>query len=1017
MQKPTRTDRSNTQRPKIPPGTDLSGVIEIMNQWCEADGDHQDFIAECMEFIKDCMEQLKLNTQAITGIDAAPIQVGCTKDADGNITGHVVVMKYSDTTQTPPVETCKRIWFSAVDGTKIDPFEGPYEDCNDFREILDVLSDILKCPKPFNMECVQKFTRCVGYDNGVTPGSSVNDGGLRDNFISFAWAFKVKSWFVNGADIATPGTPFGPFSGWTPQLQGWADYFNETMPETAKCKAEFGFLPAPTWRYTKITCNDPDTSFGPLMLEREDGVCFTVFPQFENTVIERRYRYSTLDCEGEKITVWCDANGKEVEAPQDPECWYSCAVRSAPIISGPAGPQCSAISFRRVCDKQKEGDDVPFYIVEYICDGKPVIEFYTAESWEAGNPEAYEITGDVVDCITGEAVDVPCDPQIKWETHYGYICDRGDSRFGEMVCWIQGIFCGKPVFEDGKTCPTFYPGKLDTRIELAGKCNALSLGSAISGLVPDRYAPSGAGTNTHSIKFSQNGAGNGLSNAMVADTNGSFTLCKITAGDAVFVYDTRTLTVTGGTPGDGNSIAFTTEYQNDVEGCQDEYDAIWNESTDASVENAGYARNCTRLTFTAAGEPVGADCTKALEVQPTQVSKENPIAIDGAHAAYFKNPVERTIDYSVGDFDSGDLEAGDTASTQVEFNVPSGCTLLYLTSDEPVTFVPGTAAGTFTASWVYDGLTNAPKFPVKALIECAGDVQEFTGGDFFIASGGGGEETLTFMERVTLKEFCVKGQASVFQDDAGNTIDVSKMQRCTEQEAIAGLCDDFVVDTLYSISGITDDLRSREWELGPRSPALLNEADGQAIVDAFDFLAPTTVDALWPNLSVNDTNNASDVQDVQVVEGFLVVENPIPVRWNGGSAGYFALDIGKCCGDLEQVIKGARGDDTANPTPEYLLPLGIHKIRLWNVDDYSNTNRNANYSPDGGMTWISSNTPPGVRFSRTKPVETCKKVKICKATGKLFDLLTGEPIDPKNCYSCSMACSASSGAPGVWAGC
>jgi hypothetical protein len=266
-----------------------------------------------------------------------------------------------------------------------------------------------------------------------------------------------------------------------------------------------------------------------------------------------------------------------------------------------------------------------------VCNGEQItVDYFQEDPNDPSALIAYTLVGDFVDCATGEPIPLPepeCDPDIEWETVRGFICDTADSRFGEEVCWAEGrTTCGERVFEDFADCPTYYPGKYDGKETLTGECQTLSLGQAANGLVDDTYASSGAGTNTHQIKFSQGGLGNSASVVINNQAGGTFTLCRLTvAGQEAFVYDTRNVVITGGTPGDGQSIAFQSTYQNDIAGCEDEYDAIWNGQVNANVQSSGYAHNCTRLTFVEAGDPTGPDCLAPLEMQPLQVSKANPV--------------------------------------------------------------------------------------------------------------------------------------------------------------------------------------------------------------------------------------------------------------------------------------------------------------------------------------------------------------------------------------------------------
>ncbi len=75
------------------------------------------------------------------------------------------------------------------------------------------------CAKPcyrlITPECLKKRTFRVGYDNGLTPGASVNDCGDRPGLIRYQWEFEVLGWMVNGSEIGQ-GAFFGPFEGWAP---------------------------------------------------------------------------------------------------------------------------------------------------------------------------------------------------------------------------------------------------------------------------------------------------------------------------------------------------------------------------------------------------------------------------------------------------------------------------------------------------------------------------------------------------------------------------------------------------------------------------------------------------------------------------------------------------------------------------------------------------------------------------------------------------------------------------------
>ena len=389
----TLLDDDSTIALKLCSASDCLELMKATNDaWCAADA-----IFQAANLA--CLAEIKANTSAIVGIETSLGQIGCTEDAEGNITGHVLVCKQ---TNAEGEENIVVHWFG-LNGEHIVDFEGGYVACTNLKELLDVLHQIRDCPKSVTMQCFRKPTRCVGYDNGRTPGSSTNDGGTAAGFVHKDWPMTVKGWMVNGAEVGE-GASFGPFAeggaGWTEQLQAWADFMNENMP-TPKCTAAFGVLPAPTWRYTKITCHDLHTQFGPLRLVHDEtGVCYTLYPLFDEISWETLYRYDTVDCDGNKATVWCDNQGNTVGAPKDIDCWYSCDQEALSMISGPAGPDCGFPNVVKACDDAGE-----FYIMTYTCDGEKVTQYFTAESWEAGNPEEYKPSGAIVNCLTGEPIE------------------------------------------------------------------------------------------------------------------------------------------------------------------------------------------------------------------------------------------------------------------------------------------------------------------------------------------------------------------------------------------------------------------------------------------------------------------------------------------------------------------------------------------------------------------------------------------------------------------------------------
>lgn len=270
-------------------------------------------------------------------------------------------------------------------------------------------------------ECLVKRTIQVGYDNGVTPGSSTNDGGLRPNLVRFNENFTVLGWEVNGSQYGQ-GHRLENFAGWTPQLEGWAAFKQQFDPNVST--AAFAFLPAPTWRHCQLTTCDPRAIYGPIKMQRDDGVIFDVFPvpSISFASYEYAYRYTEVDCDDKKRVVWCDSKGVEIEAPEDPECFVPCGFNFGPYINSADAPDCTEV-VRDLCD-QTDAGPVNFVLVITDCGGKRTRERWTTESYaSATDPDGlvpYDVVGQIINCETGEPYvepPLPCDDFVVTELY------------------------------------------------------------------------------------------------------------------------------------------------------------------------------------------------------------------------------------------------------------------------------------------------------------------------------------------------------------------------------------------------------------------------------------------------------------------------------------------------------------------------------------------------------------------------------------------------------------------------
>lgn len=226
-------------------------------------------------------------------------------------------------------------------------------------------------------------------------------------------------------------------------------------------------------------------------------------------------------------------------------------------------------------------------------------------------------------------------------------------------------------------------------------------------------------------------------------------------------------------------------------------------------------------------------------------------------------------------------------------------------------------------------------------------------------------------------------------------------------------CSDFVVESLFVYTEGTGDPLNREWfDTFDDNSTFGDTAYGDNVRESHDFNLPVTTNpGSGSFFAPNDTNNTAAVGDLQVIEGFMEVTNAISIRYDANSEGYIALEVGECCGPLDLKMSHAKGLGSA-PSPTVDLPAGIHKFRLWNIDlGGSNSNWNIQSSADGINFVLGASE---IIVSATKPSYDCVKVKICKDTGAMIDLLTDVVYDPSNLRACAPDCMVETS---VWSEC
>ena len=219
-------------------------------------------------------------------------------------------------------------------------------------------------------------------------------------------------------------------------------------------------------------------------------------------------------------------------------------------------------------------------------------------------------------------------------------------------------------------------------------------------------------------------------------------------------------------------------------------------------------------------------------------------------------------------------------------------------------------------------------------------------------------------------------------------------------------CDDFEIATLWAIENKTPGLRRREWVTTDPTFPFGTDEPALDYLRAFDRSQPTTVDEIVTNNTgaLNDTANTAAVLDIEERVGCICVTEAFDMRWSTSSEGAILVEIGYCKGPLEEVMWFPKGTGAA-ATPVVHFPVGIHKIRLTNMDSGGSNSSWTAQSTQDGVDFVNDNNMLDDMVSTTIPREVCKKVKVCKPSGELIDLLKGLQVDPADCYACEVGCS------------
>ena len=246
--------------------------------------------------------------------------------------------------------------------------------------------------------------------------------------------------------------------------------------------------------------------------------------------------------------------------------------------------------------------------------------------------------------------------------------------------------------------------------------------------------------------------------------------------------------------------------------------------------------------------------------------------------------------------------------------------------------------------------------------------------------------------------------ALISYDLMGSFVDCATGEEVQEPTAD---CEDFDIHTFWTREGLAAGLRNREWSTALPGLTIGSIDEAIDLVDNFDYsIAPTVDTVITANIAaLNDGNNSGSVLDFQRREGFIVVDEPVYVRWTANSEGSIIVDLGLCGSEYQRVIAKSKPVGVEFTDSVY-LPAGVHKIRLFNIDNDGTNSYWVAQSSQDDINFVNDNTVLDDIASTTAVFSKCKTVKICKPSGTAYDYITGEVVDTSLLMSCPIDCEA-----------
>ena len=787
---------------------------------------------------------------------------------------------------------------------------------------------------PSNGECFIKRSYSLGYDNGLTPGSSTNNCGSRSNFVSFTWDFEVVSWNVNG-EVVGSGETLSDFTGWTPQLQGWSQFFNDNDPNS-NANANFGFVSAPTWRYSEIKGCDPQASYGVMKLKRiSDGCIFTVYPLFTETKYEE-----IIQCKvSEKNNLFkyfkfdVDENDYvEVERPDDWSCYRPKSFQWGSLVDPEAVSPCETLTYENLCDTGTDPDTLIVGVID-DCGDTRTVTYYTLDSWtNAQAPDElveYTPVGDVqiiVDGVKEEFVlpETECDkfvvPVCVESQEWTYGIDNTGTNFSDIAGYELTLSDGTTLTWD-QTPTTGWTLQLQ---QWSANIQQAADDAGLVWFVEPRFIDFYNVTNLDGTINGPGGTPSGLPGAP-----SEVVATALDAGGMRWRY--VNFQICPGQPVPVSAKRLTSQNYGDNE-----------------------------YNLTAAGPVLG-------PVQKFEVCKKCTLC----------DPPEIEVTWFI--YDNG------TPRLASQGEIPNCSEPCGVLSTLPP---PPNQACQFEFSEACDNnnsqlTTDFTNLVTRRSTVCNGERIAI---DYFVPDDN---------DPAALTEYTLVGD---FVDCDTGIILPEPVPECSE----------FEITKLFRLNdeGITRGLRRRTWLTGNTVQQTTDSSIPRQIIEDFDpdnqtVVSQTTVVSNVATL--DDLNNAAAIQDLEILDGYIVVTEPTTVRWRTNSEGYMAVYLSECCGERKLLMDYSKLVGVTF-TPEVEFPIGIHKIELHNLDIGGS---NSNFTPqtrDATGAWVNDRDVLDFAYEDRKPLEECLTVKVCEDTGFIIDLIKNQTVEPETVYSCSLQC-------------